>query len=194
MVLRIVPDDVLDATVACVARVGVQKTTLDDVAREAGCSRASVYRFFPGKQQLLGALIAREAGRLGAALIAAAHGQPELADAVTAVMCEGASRLLEHPALTFVAAHEPELLLPCLAFERESMLLRAAAQLVAPAFEPFVEGERALRLAEWTARMTLSLLSCPSEFVDLADPAQVRSLVDEFVIPSFNVSRSGRAS
>jgi AcrR family transcriptional regulator len=194
VVLRIVPDDVLDATVACIARVGVQKTTLDDVAREAGCSRASVYRFFPGKQQLLGALVAREAARVGAAAVEAGANQPELADAVTAVMCEGARRLLEHPALTFVAAHEPELLLPCMAFERESVLLRAAAQLVAPAFEPFVEGERALRLAEWTARMTLSLLSCPSEFADLADPAQVRAFVGEFIIPSFSVSRSGRPS
>ena len=39
----------LDATVACIARVGVSKTTLDDVAREAGCSRATLYRYFPGK-------------------------------------------------------------------------------------------------------------------------------------------------
>ena len=52
--MRVLPDDVLDAAVTCIARVGSQKTTLDDVARTAGCSRATVYRFFPGKQQLIG--------------------------------------------------------------------------------------------------------------------------------------------
>ena len=33
---------------ACIARWGMAKTTLDDIAREAGCSRATIYRLFPG--------------------------------------------------------------------------------------------------------------------------------------------------
>ena len=45
---------VADAAIRCVGRWGVAKTTLDDVAREAGCSRATVYRLFPGgKENLL---------------------------------------------------------------------------------------------------------------------------------------------
>src|SRR5947208_16748259 len=39
---------IVDATTRCIARWGVAKTTLDDVAREAACSRATVYRLFPG--------------------------------------------------------------------------------------------------------------------------------------------------
>ena len=39
---------IVDATTRCIARWGVAKTTLDDVAREASCSRATVYRLFPG--------------------------------------------------------------------------------------------------------------------------------------------------
>ena len=62
---------VVDAALACIARVGLAKTTLDDVAREAGCARATVYRCFPNKVQLLGALVAREAQRLGDALLVA---------------------------------------------------------------------------------------------------------------------------
>ena len=60
---------VLDATLRCVARWGVAKTTLDDVAREAGCSRATVYRAFPGgKEALLEALARREVSRFFAEL------------------------------------------------------------------------------------------------------------------------------
>ena len=65
----------LDAACTCIARVGVAKTTLDDVAREAGCSRATLYRYFPGKQQLLGALVAREAASLRRQLLAARNGR-----------------------------------------------------------------------------------------------------------------------
>ena len=48
---------VLDGALACVARVGLGKTTLDDVAREAGCARATVYRCFPGKLALFSGLV-----------------------------------------------------------------------------------------------------------------------------------------
>jgi len=45
--------EVLGATVECVARWGLSKTTLDDVARAAGVSRATVYRLFPGGRDVL---------------------------------------------------------------------------------------------------------------------------------------------
>ena len=61
--------------------------------------------------------------------------------------------------------------------------MRAAAQLVAPAFVRFLTAERAERLGEWIARITLSHLCNPSETIDVADPAQVRDLVEDFVLP-----------
>ena len=39
---------IVEATLRCIARWGIAKTTLDDVAREAGCGRATIYRAFPG--------------------------------------------------------------------------------------------------------------------------------------------------
>src|SRR4051794_25435160 len=57
-------DRILDATLRCVARWGMAKTTLDDVAREAGCARASIYRAFPGgKPSVLHAAGEREISR-----------------------------------------------------------------------------------------------------------------------------------
>lgn len=176
---------VLDAALTCIGRVGLAKTTLDDVAREAGCARATVYRYFPGKQQLIAALVEREVATFQFRLLTAASGAESLGDAVTAVITTAADALCAHPALTFVAAHEPEVLLPHLAFERESAVLAGAADLVAPAFEPFLPIDRATRLAEWVARITLSYLCCPSEHIDVNDSLQVRALVDDFVLPGF---------
>src|SRR4051812_27499591 len=123
------PDQVLDAAATCIARVGLAKTTLDDVAREAGCARATVYRYFTSKLQLQIALVTREVDRLRRQVLDAAAGAPTLGDAVTAVMTTGAHALQNHAALAFVAAYEPELLLPYLAFEREDAVLRNAGVL-----------------------------------------------------------------
>jgi TetR/AcrR family transcriptional repressor of uid operon len=176
-------DRVLDAALACIGRVGVAKTTLDDVAREAGCARATVYRYFPGKQQLVAAVVTREATDLGDHLVAMAADAQHLSDAVVTVITEGTRLLAGHDALTFVATYEPELLLRYLAFEREDAVLRAASQLVAPAFTRFLTPERAERLGEWIARIALSHLCNPSEAVDVADARQVRKLVEDFVLP-----------
>ena len=41
---------IVDAALRCLARQGIAKTTVDDIAREAGLSRATLYRAFPGGQ------------------------------------------------------------------------------------------------------------------------------------------------
>jgi AcrR family transcriptional regulator len=176
---------ILDAALTCIGRVGLAKTTLDDVAKEAGCARATVYRYFPNKLALQVALVEREVATLRHSILDAASGAASLGDAVTTVITTAAHALQSHRALTFVATHEPEQLLPYLAFERESAVLGAAAALVAPAFEPFLPLDRATRLGEWIARLTLSYLCCPSEHVNVLDAAHVRHLVDDFVLPGF---------
>jgi len=176
---------VLDAALTCIGRVGLAKTTLDDVAREAGCARATVYRCFANKQQLLTALVLREAGRLHDRVVAEAAATATLADAVTAVVVSAVDALRGHPALVFICTHEPELLLPYLAFEREDAVLRNAAAIVAPAFTRFLDDVAALRLGEWIARITLSYLFSPSENFDIGDDVHVRALVADFVLPGF---------
>src|SRR5258706_649074 len=94
-------DRVLDGALACVARVGLAKTTLDDVAREAGCARATVYRCFPNKQQLLSALVAREVGALRDAVIGAASSTETLGAAITPVITTAVGVLPRNTALAF---------------------------------------------------------------------------------------------
>src|SRR5436305_5310966 len=95
------PDLVLDATLTCIGRVGLAKTTLDDVAREAGCARATVYRCFPNKQRLLSALVAREAAALRDAVVSAAAAGETLGDAIATVLTTAVGALRGHQALAF---------------------------------------------------------------------------------------------
>jgi len=172
---------ILDAALTCIGRVGLAKTTLDDVAREAGCARATVYRCFPNKQPL----VAREAAALRDAVVCAAAASETLGDAIATVLTTAVGALRGHQALAFIATHELELLLPFLAFEREDAVLRTAAALTAPAYMRFLNDADATRLGEWIARIALSYFFSPSESFEIGDVEHVRALIDDFVLPGF---------
>jgi AcrR family transcriptional regulator len=56
-------DRVLAAAAVLFARWGFDKTSVDDIAREAGISKGAVYLEFPGKEELFRAVLYRELGR-----------------------------------------------------------------------------------------------------------------------------------
>lgn len=59
-----VRDRLLDAAENCLARYGASKTSMEDVAKTAGLSRATVYRYFENREALLQGLGSRQAASL----------------------------------------------------------------------------------------------------------------------------------
>jgi len=176
---------IVDATLRCIARWGLAKTTLDDVAREAGCSRATVYRAFPGgKESLVCSVVAVEVGRLadGLRVTLAGHAD-DLEDLLVAGIVHAARWLTGHDALRFMLAHEPELILPRVAFHQMNQVLEVACAIVGPALAPHVGAHEAGRAAEWVARLVFSYTLSPSDAVDVRDEDAVRVLVRDFVLP-----------
>ncbi len=53
-------DQILSAAAAAIIRQGYDKTTMADIAAEAGVSRGTVYLYFKGKEELFEALLYRE--------------------------------------------------------------------------------------------------------------------------------------
>ena len=51
---------ILDAAAALIIRLGYDKTTMSDIAEQAGASRRTVYLHFKGKDELFEALLYRE--------------------------------------------------------------------------------------------------------------------------------------
>jgi hypothetical protein len=91
-----------------------------------------------------------------------------------------------HAALQFVAAFEPELLLPHLTFGGADRFLAWASARLAPCFERFVAPDETVRTAEWIARVALVLWCSPSASsapVVLGSAASVRPIVSQFVLP-----------
>ncbi len=180
----------IDATLACIARWGVAKTTLDDVARQAGCSRATVYRAFPGgKDALFVAVAASEIARLATSVSRAVDAADDLEDAVVAAITTTARALADHDAFRYLMAHEPGVVLPHLAFSELDALLAVAAARTGPSFARFLgSSDEAERLAEWATRIVISHTCSPSSGVHLADDASVRRLVRAFVLPGLLVA------
>lgn len=59
MVSEVRVGEVLDAAYVCFTRHGVRRTTMDDIAREAGMSRAAVYQYVRNKQDVFRRLTKR---------------------------------------------------------------------------------------------------------------------------------------
>src|SRR5881227_2971221 len=95
---------IVDAALRCIARWGVAKTTLDDVAREASCSRATIYRLVPGgKDALLEATVQAELARFFVELRRRLEGAgDDLEELVVAGIVFAARSLAGHEALQFV--------------------------------------------------------------------------------------------
>ncbi|HVC70745.1 MAG TPA: TetR/AcrR family transcriptional regulator [Acidimicrobiales bacterium] len=177
-----------DAALRCVARQGIAKTTLDDVARAAGCSRATVYRVFPGgKDGLMCAVVDTEVARFFSALALRMGAASDLEDVLVVGMTEAALRITEHPGLSFLLDHEPEVILPHLAFGHMDSVLDVSSTFTAPFLGRWLDHDEAKRVAEWAARIVLSHLLCPADGVDLTDEGRVRRLVRTFMLPDHTV-------
>ncbi len=183
---REVADRVLDATLSLVGRWGVAKTALADVAKEAGCSRATVYRAFPGgKQHLLVALADRELQSYVNAIVDAIDAADDLADALTRGLVVATRLVRDHDAAQFIITHEPELLLPLVGFGEVDRVYRLTSSTLGPHLERFLPTDRAAWAAEWATRLFITYLFNPRTDLDLAVVADARVLVGRFLLPAF---------
>jgi AcrR family transcriptional regulator len=175
-------DRLLEATYACVARYGIAKTTVEDVVKASGVSRATIYRHFPGgRDELLRETVAWEIARFFTELGDRVHHAPDLAELLRLGLEFAHDQLRRHEVLRKMLDTEPERLLPLLSTESAKSLPFIASFLM-----PYLEREAGAgrlregvdieRAADYLARGILSLIGSPGRW-DLDDDAQVRRLV-----------------
>src|SRR5579883_2123951 len=92
-----VRERILVATYDCVARWGLAKTTVEDAAREAGVSRATIYRYFPGgRDELIGAVVRWEFFRFFLRLYEEVHDADTLEEVMERGLVFARTAVLEH--------------------------------------------------------------------------------------------------
>lgn len=169
---------IVDAAYGCMGRDGIATATVEGIAREAGVSRATVYRLFPGgREELAAAAVTSGVARFFEALRADIGDAPDLATMVERGLVAGRRRLDEHAVLQQALQHEPGQVVPLLATVVPMVLgvLRAdlSERLAGEDLRPGVVPAEA---ADLLARLMVSLIGNPGSW-DIDDPAALRRLV-----------------
>lgn len=175
-------DRLLAATYRCVERFGLGKTTIDDIVKESGVSRATIYRQFAGgRDELLLETVAWELANYFNRLADEVRDAPNLAELLQRGLEFAHRSITEHTVLRKVMETEPARLLPLLTTESMKSI-PFIADFLLPYLRREAEAGRLRagvdieRSAEYLARSILSLIGAPGRW-DLDDPDQVADLV-----------------
>lgn len=157
------PTRILEAAFGCIAKVGLARTTVEDVARTAGVSRQTVYRYFDSKDHLVMALVLREEERfldgVRDAFARNEHLRGSLEQAV--LFCLRFAR--EHPLLDRLLETDSEILLPLLT-TRSTPIIDHASDVLAQQIraKAWVRADLLDAVAETLTRTVLSQSINPS--------------------------------
>jgi AcrR family transcriptional regulator len=168
-------DRILDAAEELYTRRDQASIGMNEIARAAGCSRATLYRYFENREALRTAYVHREARRLGRAIADEIGGVEDPRERLVAGMIAALRMVRESPALSpwFAISRPP--IGGELAGQSEVITALAAAFVgsLGPEDRAVVE-----RRARWVVRVLTSLLTYPGR-----DEADERAMIEEFVVP-----------
>jgi len=165
-------EQLLDAAGELFSRDGVAAVAMADVASAAGCSRATLYRYFDSKDALRTAYVHREARRIGAEVAVRVGG-----------IDDPRERLVEAMASALRLVRDDVALAPWFTAGDAGGTARLAQSsgviegLVA-SFLGHDADAATRRRARWVVRILVSLLADPP-----ADGDDERALLEEFVAP-----------
>ena len=175
---------ILDAAAELFFQQGIAETSMDDVARAAGCSRATVYRYFDDREDLRIAFVHRETRRIGTAVGAAVAGIADPTERVIESVMLAVESVRSRPTLhAWFASANTEITREIVS--TSAVIHHLAAGVVGQHDDP----DRCDR-ARWLVRTVVSLLLIPG-----VSAAEERRLVERFVAPvviDFTQSPPGR--
>jgi AcrR family transcriptional regulator len=182
-------DAVLNAAKSCSERWGLAKVTIDDIASEAGVSRATVYRMFPGgKDVLFDALRVRETEEFLIGLRDHVEGSSSLEELLVRTVVHATRELRADEHFALMLASEPGEVAVELSIEGLPRIIRIASVFLCPLVEPYLPRPDAARLVELLSRLVISYFLAPSVHVDLGDPHSARPFLRAFILPAFESS------
>ena len=173
----------MEATLACVARGGMKGFTVEDVAQEAGLSRATLYRWFPGgRDQLVGETVTWEVGRFFTRLADAVDDAPDFRTRLERGLAYAHGTLRRHePFQRAMATDQGEVQ------ARLAGIAPIVVGVIRSYLEPLLEAETLVdgvtpaEAADHLAHLVASLIVDEGTW-DLGDPVQVRELVDRWLL------------
>lgn len=164
---------------------GIQRTTMEDIAREAKAGKATLYRYFSNKDAVVDALLEREAGRLARELRSAAEEHERAPERIEAAFLAGVRFFVEHPVLVRGRDEEPGLLLPRVTANGGPLVVQGLELFEGLIAVGVASGElrqvEPRAAAEVVVRLMLSYFTFPPMYVRVDDPEQARLFAHRLV-------------
>lgn len=162
---------ILDAAAQLFAAEGVGQPGMEDIAQAAGCSRATVYRYFENKQALLRAFVHREARDVTAQVARDLEDVPDRRELVAAAVVATLAAVRARPYLEpWYAGGATDLLE---VFRESPVIAALASGFLAPGADA-ADAD----LGRWVLRIVMSFLREPGASLD-----EERRLVERFLTP-----------
>lgn len=163
---------ILDAAAELFISEGVAAVDMKQIASAAGCSRATLYRYFENRETLHIAYVNREARAITAQVSAAVEGIADPAERLITAMLTAVQLVRGNPALA--AWFRPgEYIGGSLGLHSEVINAMVSAFITVDDTD-----EHAALRARWYVRVIISMLSYPED-----DPGDERRMLTEFVVP-----------
>ena len=186
---------VLDAVRSCCERWGIEKVTVDDIARESGVSRATLYRLFPGgKDVMFDALRVREIDEFFAELEGHLADAVDLEDLLVRAITASTAALRDNEHLAIMMATEPGTIVSELTVEGLPRIISMATDSVLQYVERFVTVEQARPVIDLVVRLVISFFLSPSPDLDLADPASARTYMTPLIDAAVSAARASTSN
>jgi AcrR family transcriptional regulator len=179
---------VLDAAYEQFCRMGIRRSTMEDVARRAGISRITVYRRFATKDELVEHVVRREFRRYFDQFLVDIEQAETVADRVVLGFVSSLRAIRRNPLIGGLMAAEPDLLVPSMVTDG-GRTLATVRQFVAGQLR---REQRAANVstdldadlvAEMMVRVSASFLAIPSHVVDLDDDDTLTAVARQFLVP-----------
>src|SRR6266508_4279177 len=172
---------VLEAARRCSERWGLSKVTVDDIVDEAGVSRATLYRLFPGgKDVLFEALRNWELEEFFTELMAAVQGADTLEDVVVACVVSSTRQLRADEHIAVMLATSPGETISELTVAGMPQTISVAVAALMPLVDRYLPEQECEELVELLARLVISYFLAPSAHVDLGEPESARHFITTF--------------
>lgn len=165
---------IINAAVTHLSFNSRDQVSLDAIGEDAGYSRASLYRTFPGgRDRLLSAVAQREGSRIFSAVADAISSHDDLHDAIAAGLTTLWFHIENHPVLTHLRLYEPRFTNSSLRFDGATRTYFVASSFAQPLLARWMDLDSAGRLAEWLCRVVVGYWSDPAAYVAIGEPASV---------------------
>lgn len=179
---------ILDAACAELAKRGVRRTTMNQVAAAAGLGVATVYRRFPQKAELVRAVILREAQAVTAAVEAELKRGTSVEEQAAGGFTAFAHEISDRPLVVRLMHGDADAGEAAAPADVVDQVMRIARDAISGWIRDRQSEGRYLDadadvVAELEARLAVTLVLVPDGFIPMRDDAATRAFATKYLVP-----------